>query len=197
MDDERTDAAILAAAEASPAVFAVLFDRHFETIYRYVERRAGRDVADEVSGDVFRIAYERRSRLTALDGSALPWLYGVATNLVHKHWRSESRRLRALARSGGVSEPHDGGSPEARLDAQAAAPRLLNALAGLSRRDRDVVVLVAWDDLSYDEVAVALGIPVGTVRSRLNRARRALRLELADLDERTPPFGVATGKDAR
>jgi DNA-directed RNA polymerase specialized sigma24 family protein len=76
----------------------VLFDRHFDTVYRYLERRVGRDGADELPADVFRLAFEQRSRFRPLHESALPWLYGFATRLVLKRWRSEGRHLRALAR---------------------------------------------------------------------------------------------------
>ena len=198
MEDIRTDAALLAEAGRSPELFALVFDRHFETIYRYVERRAGRDAADELSGEVFRIGFEHRSRFRPVHESALPWLYGLATNLLLKHWRRESRQVRALARlkGGWPEDEHDAAAVDARVDAQALGGQLLAALARLPQADRDVLLLFAWEELSYEEVATALGIPEGTVRSRLNRARRSLRAFLGDLDYAMPALGVATGKDA-
>jgi RNA polymerase sigma factor (sigma-70 family) len=183
MEEARSDAEILARASRQPELFGVLFDRHFATIHRYLERRVGRDAADELSGDVFRIAFERRSRFRSVHESALPWLYGLATNLVLKRWRGEKRRLRALARLAGRSrDPADDfDGADSRLAAQALRVQLLEALASLPKGDRDVVVLVAWEDFSYEEVAAALEIPIGTVRSRLNRARRALREPLGDI----------------
>lgn len=181
--EARSDAEILARASRQPELFGIVFDRHFATIHRYLERRVGRDGADELSGDVFRIAFEQRSRFRPVHESALPWLYGLATNLVLKRWRGEKRHLRAVRRlapgSRGDGDDFDGA--DSRISAQAVRARLLDALARLPESDRDVVVLVAWEDLSYEEVAAALEIPVGTVRSRLNRARRALREPLSDI----------------
>jgi RNA polymerase sigma factor (sigma-70 family) len=193
----RSDAALLAAAGGSPELFAAVFDRHYETIHRYLERRAGRDAAEDLSGEVFRIGFEQRSRFRPVHESALPWLYGLATNLLLKHWRSESRQLRALARveAGWREDAHDAAATHNRVDAQAVSARLLAAVARLSQGDRDVLLLFAWEELTYDEVAVALGIPEGTVRSRLNRARRSLRAVLGDLDQAKTSFSAAIRKD--
>jgi len=183
MEDVRSDAEILARASSEPALFGILFDRHFATIHRYLERRVGRDGADELAAEVFRIAFERRARFRALHESALPWLYGLATNLMLKWWRSERRHLHALARASNEwRDAHDGleGADE-RVAAQALGGRLLDALASVPERDRDVLILNAWEELSYEEIAAALDIPVGTVRSRLNRARRTLRELLTDI----------------
>ena len=175
MEETRSDAQLLARASHEPEIFGVVFDRHFATIHRYLERRIGRDGADELTAEVFRIAFEQRSRFRPLHASALPWLYGLATNLALKRLRGDSRRLRALARLESGDGELDAGLDGAvdRLTARAARSQLLDALAGLPEGDRDVVVLVAWEDLSYAEIASALGIPVGTVRSRLNRAPAA------------------------
>jgi len=177
MDEARSDAEIVARTYLHPELFGLLFDRHFATVYRYLERRVGRDDADELSGEVFRIAFEQRARFRPLHESALPWLYGLATNLLLKHWRRESRYLRALARLRGEAADVDSELDlvERRIAARASGAEVLAALRILPSRDRDVLVLIAWEELSYEEVAVALGIPVGTVRSRLNRARRRLR----------------------
>lgn len=174
MGDRRTDAVILACGD--PQAFAAVFDRHFATIHRYLERRAGRDAADELAGEVFRVAFEHRQRFRPVYESALPWLYGLATNLLLKRRRSERRGLRALARLDRdemLSGEFD--DVDRRLDARSARDAIVQALARLPQRDRDVLLLIAWEDLGYEEVAVALGIPVGTVRSRLNRARSVLR----------------------
>jgi RNA polymerase sigma factor (sigma-70 family) len=183
MGDARCDAEIIARASRQPELFGIVFDRHFATIHRYLERRIGRDGADELSGDVFRIAFEQRSRFQPVHESALPWLYGLATNLMLKRWRGEGRHLRALKRLEGSWRDDDADLEGAddRLSAQAARAELLDALDGLAGRDRDVLLLVAWEELTYEEVAAALGIPQGTVRSRLNRARLALRELLAGI----------------
>ena len=178
MEETRSDAEILARAAQEPEIFGVVFDRHFATIHRYLERRVGRDGADELSGEVFRIAFEQRMRFRPVHESALPWLYGLATNLMLKRWRNETRQARAVARLEVVSQNGHGdeldGSDD-RVMATAARTQALDALAQLPAGDRDVVVLVAWEELTYEEVAAALDIPLGTVRSRLNRARQTLR----------------------
>ena len=111
---------------------------------------------------------------------ARPWLYGIATNLVRHHRRAESRRLAALARVHGVavSEAAHEGAPE-RLDAAREAHDAAQALRTLPAGDREALLLMAWADLTYNEIAIALSLPIGTVRSRINRARRRLRTELA------------------
>ena len=199
MAEARSDAELLARAGNEPELFGVLFDRHFATIHRYLERRIGAESADELAGDVFRIAFEQRHRFRPLHESALPWLYGLATNLMLKRWRGERRRLRALARLDTASDRGiaflDG--TEERLDARTARAALLDALASLPQRDRDIIVLVAWEELSYAEVAVALAIPVGTVRSRLNRARRTLRELLGDIGNEPVTITCEPQGDAR
>jgi RNA polymerase sigma factor (sigma-70 family) len=180
--EARSDAELLARAATEPELFGVVFDRHFATIHRYLERRIGRDGADELSGEVFRIAFEQRKRFRPVHESALPWLYGLATNLLLKRWRGERREARAIERLAAASR--NGGGPEAhdeRIAATVARSRLLEALAQLPVGDRDVLVLIAWEDLTYEEVAIALAIPVGTVRSRLNRARTKLRELLPEI----------------
>jgi RNA polymerase sigma-70 factor (ECF subfamily) len=181
--EARSDAELLARAATEPGLFGVVFDRHFATIHRYLERRIGRDGADELSGEVFRIAFEQRKRFRPVHESALPWLYGLATNLMLKRWRGERREAQAVARLEAESRNGDvraADESDDRLAATASRKRLLAALARLPAGDRDVVVLVAWEELGYEEVAVALDIPVGTVRSRLNRARTRLRELLAE-----------------
>ena len=171
--EARSDAELLARAATEPELFGVVFDRHFATIHRYLERRIGRDGADDLSGEVFRIAFEQRKRFRPVHESALPWLYGLATNLMLKRWRGERREARAMARLETASQNGSGADgADDRIAAAAARGRLLDALAELPAGDRDVVVLIAWEELTYEEVAIALDIPVGTVRSRLNRARQ-------------------------
>ena len=199
MNDARTDAEVIAASRKQPVEFAAVFDRHFDTIHRYLDRRAGPAVADDLSGEVFRIGFEQRRRFKPLHDSALPWLYGLATNLLLKHWRETRREARAfrLVRTDASTQENEGRLADSRLDAEPLGRRLLSGLADLPEGDRDVVVLIAWEELSYEEVAVALGVPVGTVRSRLNRARRRLRSSLDDADEFTSHLRIASGKDAR
>ncbi|MQY12358.1 hypothetical protein SRB5_24910 [Streptomyces sp. RB5] len=176
-----------------PEVFARLYDRYAAGVHRYAARRLGDGPADDITAETFLIAFRSRGRYDHTRAGARPWLFGIAGNLIGKHRRAEVRALRALARTGvdPVAESWADAADE-RVTAQAARQALAGALAGLAARDRHVLLLVAWADLSYQEVAEALGVPVGTVRSRLHRARRRVRaalgpdpLRAADLREAT------------
>ena len=178
-----TDAELIARSLEQPEHFAALFDRHATAVHRYLGRRVG-DLADDLLSETFLIAFRRRSAYRAEHVDVRPWLFGIATNLVHGHARTERRRYRALARAG-AEPPTAAGSDEvhARVDAAALRGPLAEALAGLEERDRDVLLLVAWGQLGYEEIAAVLDIPVGTVRSRLNRARRQTRAALGPQEE--------------
>ena len=177
---EPSDAEVIAASLDDPAAFATIFDRHAAVLLRFLVRRVGPDAADGLVGESFRIAFERRSGFDCTRANARPWLYGIATNVLAKHRRAEARRLAALARLPG--RPGGDPAPEApddqviaQIDARELWPRVAATIAALPPGERDALLLYAWEDLGYDDIAAALGIPVGTVRSRLNRARRRLR----------------------
>jgi RNA polymerase sigma factor (sigma-70 family) len=178
------DRAIIARSREEPELFAVLFDRHFRVIRAYLDRRIGPDHAGDVAADVFSIAFQSRDRFEPIQASARPWLYGIASRLIQRHRRSELRRLRALGRLAGMhlDAEVEAESAADRADAAALRRPLYDALTCLDARDRDVLLLVAWEALTYEEVAAALEIPVGTVRSRLNRARRVVRAALGRRD---------------
>ena len=171
-----SDAALVTASVREPDAFGHVFDRHVRVVHAYLARRLGDDQADDATAETFRLAFERRASFDAARGDVRPWLLGIATNVARHHQRDEERRLRALGRLA-----PDGATGEPSLPASPAAGA---ALAELEPGDRDVVLLVAWEDLSYEQVAAALDIPVGTVRSRLHRARQKLRTALSGhLDE--------------
>jgi RNA polymerase sigma factor (sigma-70 family) len=173
----RADARTESDDAALPAEeFASLYDKHFHDIYRYIAGRLGRDVADDIAADTFVVALRRRSSFDAARGAVRPWLFGIATKLVAQHRRQETRRYRALGRVGAdeVTDSHENRVVNW-VTAEGLQPRLAEAIAALSRGDRDVLLLNALCDLSHDEIAQALGIPYGTVGSRLNRARRKVR----------------------
>ncbi|MER5291118.1 RNA polymerase sigma factor [Streptomyces pharetrae] len=173
------DAEIIARSLTEPELFARLYDRYAADIHRYAQRRLGAGPADDITAETFLIAFRTRARYDTGRGHARPWLYGIAANLIGKQRRTEVRALRALARTGHdpVAESWSERA-DARVTARTAHAPLAGALAALSAGDRHVLLLVAWADLTYPEVAVALGIPVGTVRSRLHRARRKVRAAL-------------------
>ncbi|WP_327711697.1 RNA polymerase sigma factor [Streptomyces sp. NBC_00464] len=170
------DAAVVTESLERPETFALLYDRYAADIHRYAARRLGEGAADDITADTFLVAFRSRARFDTGRESARPWLYGIAANLIGRHRRTEVRALRALARTGTdpVAESWTERADH-RVSAQAAHSQLAGALAALSAGDRNVLLLIAWADLSYQEVADALSVPVGTVRSRLNRARRKVR----------------------
>jgi RNA polymerase sigma factor (sigma-70 family) len=186
---DEDDAEIIERSLHRPERFAAIFDRHAAHIQRYLARRLGRQVADDLVAETFLVAFGKRARYDLARSDARPWLYGIATNLARQHQREEIREYRLRTT---FTPPPDQDSHADRVAAQvtaAAMHRMLAAaLAELSAGDRDVLLLIAWESLTYEEVAEALGIPVGTVRSRLNRARRQVRAALT-ADKETANHG--------
>jgi len=163
-----------------PDRFGEIFDRYFPEIHGYVARRLGRDIADDVAADTFLAAFRARRQFNPARGTVRSWLYGITTNHLSAYHRQEIRACKAAAASAAVPARETAAESladqvAARVDAGAARRELAGALAGLPRGDREVLLLVALGGLTHAEVAAALGIPYGTVGSRLNRARRKLR----------------------
>ena len=172
----EADARVIEQSWTQPERFAAIFERYFGQIHQYLAGRVGGKTADDLAAEVFVVAFAQRQRYDLARGSARPWLYGIATNLIGTHWRQEQRRYRALARADARQvSPSDEDLVADRVSASAVGPALAAALAALEAGDRDVLLLVALADLGNGEVAQALGIPYGTVGSRLNRARKRLR----------------------
>jgi RNA polymerase sigma factor (sigma-70 family) len=176
---EPSDAEVIASSLTEPHAFEVVFDRHFFAIHRYLARRVGMELAEELAAETFTAAFARRATFDGRASDCKAWLYGIASNLVNMHRRREVRRLRAYARSA-ERTVDDCDEPLGRLDAQARGPQLADALARLPARQRDVLLLRVLAELSYEEIAAALGISTGTVRSRLHRARAAVTRALGD-----------------
>ncbi|PZG22974.1 RNA polymerase sigma factor [Nonomuraea aridisoli] len=175
------DSELVSASWTDPEAFAELFDRYSAMLYRYVSKRLGPEQAEDLVGETFLIAFARRRSYDLAYADARPWLFGILTKLVSRHHRKEAARYRALLRApvdSAVESPAD--RVAAGVTARAVRAELAGALAALPAKDRDVLLLIAWGDLTYEEVAQALGIPVGTVRSRLNRGRRKVRAALGD-----------------
>jgi RNA polymerase sigma-70 factor (ECF subfamily) len=177
-----TDAEVILRARSDPRAFGAIFDRHHDAIHAYLRRRLDAPIAEELAAETFVRALHAADRYDAGRADALPWLYGIAANLARRHRRTEVRRLRAYARTGRDPLADDHGDAPARLDARAAGPRLAAALAELSDGDREALLLLAWAELSYEEISAALAIPPGTVRSRLHRARAVLRAHVEQED---------------
>lgn len=177
------DAAVIQRSLTQPERFATVFDRHAPHIHRYLARRVGWQFVDDLVAETFLTAFRKRSRYDTNHRDARPWLYGIATNLVGQHRREEVRRYRVPELVG--HDPVGGDHAErvvANVTSRSVRSVLSEALAALTPGDRDVVLLIACEELTYEEVARALDIPVGTVRSRLHRARFQLRETLGETE---------------
>jgi RNA polymerase sigma factor (sigma-70 family) len=178
-----TDSELIDRARREPEVFAAVYDRHAPAIHRYIARRLGPDLADDLMAETFLLAFRQRERYDLTRSDARPWLYGIATNLVRQHRRAEGRFWRALARSGVdpvVESPAERVSE--RVSAQGARRDIAAALVQLNQGQRDVLLLTAVGGLSPVEIGTALKVATGTVHSRLNRARRKMREVLGGID---------------
>lgn len=174
-----SDGELIAGSVADPERFAALVDTHADAIYRYLARRVGASAAEDLVSETFLRAFRSRAGYRDEQPTALPWLYGIATNLVRDHARSEQRRLETLARLANeavTDAVHD--HVDETVVATTVLAQAIDAVADLSGGSRDVVMLVAVEGLTYTETAAALGVPEGTVRSRLSRARDELRRSL-------------------
>lgn len=156
---------------------ARLFDEHGVGLLRYLGRRAGGGAAEDLVGDTFTVVIEQLAGFDPVRGCERAWIYGIATNLLRHHLRSQTRRNAATLRAGHSDVGLDVLDEQVaeRVDAQRRVRQLSAAIQALTDQDRDVLLLIAWGGLTAHEVADALAIPAGTVRSRLHRARRQLR----------------------
>jgi RNA polymerase sigma factor (sigma-70 family) len=175
-----SDAEAVAASLSDSERFEVVFDRHYDAVRRYLQRRCGLDAGEELAAQTFLVAFDRRASFDKTASSARPWLMGIGTNVLRHHLRRERTRLHAYGRV--LTEPPRPDMDENALAASVAAPMVSRALESVVARDRDALLLMVFADLSYDEIAQALHIPVGTVRSRIHRARRSLRERLPGLE---------------
>lgn len=177
---EISDEDLLAESLVTPERFATIFDRYAPVVHGYLSRRVG-VLADDLASETFLLAFRGRTGYAPDRGPVRAWLFGIATNLVRRHARDEERRYRAFGRvAGHIEVTTELGEVAGRVDAHALRGELAEALAALSGEDRDVLLLWTYPQLSYAEISVALDIPVGTVRSRLHRARSKVRDRLSD-----------------
>jgi RNA polymerase sigma-70 factor (ECF subfamily) len=174
-----TDGELIVQSSARADAFHEVFNRHFTAVHLYLARRIGRDRADDVASQTFTVAFTRRATFRTDTSDARPWLFGIATNLLMNERRAEQRSLEAVARM--QAQPL---RAAAELASDGLDPQVAASLAELDPDQRDVLLLFAWGELSYEEIASALAIPVGTVRSRMSRARSQLRLRLQPLVQR-------------
>jgi len=178
-----SDAEVIAGSLDDPERFAIIFGRHADEIHRYAARRLGQQAAADVVSEVFLAAFRNRGRYQPGRSDARPWLYGISTKVISQQLRAEGRRAHLLA---AVPAPPPAEFPADdigdRITAERLRPVLLGVLAELSPADRELVLLVAWAELSYEQAAQALEIPVGTVRSRPHRTRARVRRAIDSAD---------------
>ncbi|MGE5612764.1 MAG: RNA polymerase sigma factor [Bacillota bacterium] len=192
------DSTLIERSWSDPVAFAGIFDRHFVTIHRYLARRVGTDLADDLASEVFTVAFSRRVSYDLTRPSALPWLYGIAVNVLRAGLRQQQRHqhteLDPDAPIANATESLEDRSV-ASLDARRTLRSLRPAWDGLSDDDTTTLLLYAWEDLSYEDIAIVLSVPVGTVRSRLNRVRRKLREPNAAHPARTGRTATTSWKE--
>lgn len=177
MSEHQIDGEVITASLADPPAFGVIFERHFTVIHGYLRRRLDRQLADELASQTFLVAFDRRAGFDPRRADARPWLFGIATNLARNHRRREIRELAAVAAL--TPDPVIGiDGVESRIDAERMRGLLAQALADLPPGEAEVLLLLVWAELDQSEIADALSIPVGTVKSRLSRARGRLQAGL-------------------
>lgn len=172
-----TDSEIIQRSLQQPAVFAELFDRHARAVNAFATYRIGRHAAEDVLSETFLVAFRRRADFDTDVESAVPWLLGIASRLIRHHRAAEAKHWRSFAASISQQDHSSlGGLDDAmsRVDAEREVRSLKTRIAALAPKDRETLLLYAWQGLTYEEIAVALAVPVGTVRSRLNRVRTRL-----------------------
>jgi RNA polymerase sigma-70 factor (ECF subfamily) len=160
--------------------FAARYDQHHLAVFRYAARRLGPETAEDVVADAFTIAWSRIASFDPQRGEFVSWLFGIVTNVIARHHRQETRQWRAFAKVGVDATDTFDDELASRLDADVRWPHVAAVLAGMSSQDRDVLLLHIWQEMSYQQVADTLGIPIGTVRSRIARARGRLSVASAE-----------------
>jgi RNA polymerase sigma-70 factor (ECF subfamily) len=185
--ERLSDADLIERSLRQPGCFGEIFDRHSGEILRYAYARLGPDLAEDATAETFLAAFRARARYDPARAEVRPWLYGIAARVIGKHRRAERQHQRMLQRGviGGAADAGRTAEDFAdrcaeRIAAEQLRPRIAAAVSRLSSQDRELLLLIAWAELTYDEAAQALGIPVGTVRSRLSRIRAKIRAALGE-----------------
>jgi RNA polymerase sigma factor (sigma-70 family) len=172
-----TDAEVISRSQEDPTAFREIFVQYHSSVLGYARRRVGWEVGEEVAAQTFLEAFTHRSRFDMRFDSAKPWLMAIATNLIRHHLRDEHTHIAALLKIPKDVPPEPVDDPAA-LDAERMGPALAQALLSLNDQDRETFLLVALAELTYRETASALDVPIGTIRSRISRAKAALREHL-------------------
>jgi len=183
-------------AVVDPNVMNKMYRDHSGDLFAYLARRVGRQRAEDLLADTFRSAIESYATFESGPGNERGWLFGIATNLVRRHWRDEQQRLRTLKRSDLASRMGadplvgvDDGTAN-RVDAETHAALLLAAVSELDPEDRDLLILSGWEHMNSRQIGDVLHIEPGTVRTRLHRIRQQLR---STLEAKTQPDPTTSG----
>ena len=197
MEPTPTDAEVIAASLDDPSRFGEIFTRHHDAVYRFVSRRVGSADAADVTADIFLTAMRTRHRYHLDRPRCLPWLYGIGVNVIGDHLRRAKRRSRSYLSQEPAMDDDFTTPVLDRIDAESASSTINRALGRLGSRDRETLLLFAIDRLTYSEIAQALGVPIGTVGSRILRARRKIIEQIPDLEQITGQGGTETEKEPR
>lgn len=185
MHQARTDSALIDSSLEDPAVFGDIFERHYDSISLFLRRRVDESLADELAGQTFLQAFKSRAAFDTDRDSAKPWLLAIANNLIRHEARARKRKLRAYERLDRDHQPDFSAETNTRLDAESRRADLVSALEQLTSDELEALTLQAWEGLSYAEIAEVLQTPIGTVRSRLSRARARMTEQLFESEPRT------------
>jgi RNA polymerase sigma factor (sigma-70 family) len=180
--DVETDGTLIErSARGRPDAFVEVVSRHEVAVHAFLARRAGHQVAADLLGEVWLRAFAGRGGYDPAYPDARPWLFGIARNVLRAHWRAshgENHAAEESALAQAQTDPWD--DVVDRLDSATRVRALASAVRALPAEERDVLLLVAWEQLTPAQAATVLGVPQGTARSRLHRARAALRPVLAE-----------------
>ncbi|MDX6481189.1 MAG: hypothetical protein QOG85_1699 [Gaiellaceae bacterium] len=165
-----------------PPSFDATFAAEFPPLHRYLARRVGASAADDLAAETFVVAFRNWGKLDP-ERAVRPWLYGIAANVMRHHWRKERRMLRAYARTGVDPVFAEDDDAAERADASGRRRELADMLATLSRDEREILLLHAWAGLTDTEIAEALSLPIGTMKSRFSRTREKLRNQLGEVGQ--------------
>lgn len=192
--DPRTDAEIIRASLTDAEEFGEIYARHHTAVFRFVARRIGTGDAGDTAAEVFVRAFSIRARYDTTKPISLPWLYGIGVNVVGDRLRRTRRRQRIHVGGGEIEVGREISDADDRVVAHQVGPRLNAALDQLTAKDRETLLLFALEGLTYTEIGRVLGVPAGTVGSRISRARRRVLELIPDLDQITSAEGRA-GED--
>ena len=187
---ERSDNEIISESLTNPSAFSQLFERYVRDISRYITRRSNLDIAEDLVADTFVAAFQSRGSFNGAVSNARPWLYGIAVNVLRHYNRDEGRRARFLRERrhrlafdrGGSDWDSPSDNPNDCVDLYRFRPNIEAALLQIDADALEPLLLLAYAELTYEEIAYTLGIPLGTVRSRISRSRKKLRKLLEPLE---------------